>query len=83
MKSKILQLLKLKVSDLKEFQGDFKKLSKKQFEKLKLSIQNNGFIQPFHFPSFDFFEKKDIIKENHLVDDEQKFVKVYSFEFVE
>lgn len=47
MKSKVLQLLKLKVSDLKEFQGDFKKLSKKQFEKLKLSIQNNGFIQPF------------------------------------
>lgn len=28
-------------------QGDFKKLSKKQFQKLKNSIQKNGFIQPF------------------------------------
>lgn len=47
MQSKILDKIKLPIRDLKELQGDFKKLGKKQFQKLKNSIEKNGFIQPF------------------------------------
>lgn len=47
MQSKILDKKRLPITSLHEFQGDFKTLGKKQFEKLKKSIQKNGFIQPF------------------------------------
>lgn len=67
MKSKILQLLKLKVSELKEFQGDFKTLNKKWVLK-KTEIRKNKTITNL---------KKTRIKSI------RKFVKVYSFEFVE
>ena len=67
MKSKVLQLLKLKVSDLKEFQGDFKTLNKKWVLK-KTEIRKNKTITNL---------KKTRIKSI------RKFVKVYSFEFVE
>ena len=47
MESKILDKKRLPITSLHEFQGDFKTLGKKQFEKLKKSIEKNGFIQPF------------------------------------
>lgn len=47
MQSKILDKKRLPIKSLHEFQGDFKTLGKKQFEKLKKSIEKNGFIQPF------------------------------------
>lgn len=47
MESKILDKKRLPIKSLHEFQGDFKTLGKKQFEKLKKSIEKNGFIQPF------------------------------------
>lgn len=47
MESKILNKIRLPINSLDEFQGDFKTLGKKQFEKLKKSIEKNGFIQPF------------------------------------
>lgn len=47
LESKILEKKRLPVSSLTDLQGDFKTLGKKQFTKLKNSIQKNGFIQPF------------------------------------
>lgn len=47
MKSKILSQRKLSIKKLIPIQGEFKKLTKANFNKLKSSIEKNGFIQPF------------------------------------
>lgn len=64
MKSKILGKIKLPIKLLDELQGNFKTLGKKQFEKLKGSIEKNGFIQPF-------FVWKDGHK-NYILDGHQR-----------
>ena len=64
MKSKILGKIRLPIKLLDELQGNFKTLGKKQFEKLKGSIEKNGFIQPF-------FVWKDGHK-NYILDGHQR-----------